>query len=42
MLDVKIAGGSVVDGTGAARQQADVGIQDGRVVAIGDVDEQAS
>ena len=42
MLDVKIAGGSVVDGTGAARQQADVGIRDGRVVAIGDVDEQAA
>ena len=42
MLDVKIAGGSVVDGTGAARQRADVGIQDGRVVAIGDVDEQAA
>jgi N-acyl-D-aspartate/D-glutamate deacylase len=42
VLDVKIAGGSVVDGTGAARQQADVGIEDGRVVAIGDVDEQAA
>ena len=42
MLDVKIAGGSVVDGTGAARKQADVGIQDGRVVVIGDVDEQAA
>ena len=41
MLDVKIAGGSVVDGTGAARRQADVGIRDGRVVAIGDVDEDA-
>ena len=42
MLDVKITGGSVVDGTGAARQHADVGIRDGRVVAIGDVDEPAS
>ena len=42
MLDVKIAGGSVVDGTGAARRRADVGIRDGRVVAIGDVDESAA
>jgi len=42
MLDMKIVGGSVVDGTGAARQRADVGIRDGRVVAIGDVEESAT
>ena len=42
MLDVKIVGGNVVDGTGAARRRADVGIRDGRVVAIGDVDEGAT
>src|SRR2546429_269907 len=42
VLDVKIAGGSVVDGTGTARQRADLGIKDGRVVQIGDVDEAAA
>jgi N-acyl-D-aspartate/D-glutamate deacylase len=42
MLDVKIVGGNVVDGTGAARRRADVGIRDGRVVAIGDVEESAA
>ena len=42
MLDVKVVGGSVVDGTGAARRQGDVGIRDGRIVAIGVVDEPAT
>ena len=32
--DVLIRGGTVVDGTGAARFQADVAIQDGRIAAI--------
>ena len=42
MLDVIIKGGTVVDGTGAAGIRADIGIRDGRIVAIGDVGEEAA
>jgi N-acyl-D-aspartate/D-glutamate deacylase len=34
MLDCAIIGGTVIDGTGAPRRQADVGIKDGQVVAV--------
>jgi N-acyl-D-aspartate/D-glutamate deacylase len=42
MYDVIIRGGEVVDGTGAARRRADVGIRDGKVVAIGEVTGEAA
>ncbi|MEU8028720.1 D-aminoacylase [Streptomyces sp. NPDC049099] len=41
MLDHVIKGATVVDGTGAPRYTADVGIRGGRIAAIGDVGEDA-
>lgn len=42
MLDAIIRGGTVVDGTGTAPRQADIGIRDGRIVAIGEIVEDAT
>ena len=36
-MDIVIRNGTVVDGTGAPARRADVGIADGRIVAIGDL-----
>ena len=35
MFDLKIEGGTIVDGTGADRYRGDIGIRDGAIVAIG-------
>ena len=37
MLDVIIRNGEVIDGTGAPRRRADVGISEGRIEVIGDL-----
>jgi len=42
MLDLVVRNGEVVDGTGSKPLRADVGVRAGRVVAIGEVDEDAA
>ncbi len=38
MMDYAITGATVLDGTGSMAFRADVGIEDGRIVAVGEVD----
>jgi N-acyl-D-aspartate/D-glutamate deacylase len=41
-LDTVIKNGFVIDGTGAPAQRADVAVRDGRIVALGEIDDDAN
>jgi len=41
MLDLLVKDGIVVDGTGAPRRRADIGVKDGRIAAVGEIGEGA-
>ncbi len=42
MLDLVLRGGTIVDGTGAPARTADLGIRDGRIAALGQIEEGAA
>jgi len=41
-FDMIIRGGTVIDGTRAPRFEADLGIRDGRIAAVGDLGDAAA
>ncbi|MDG2002580.1 MAG: amidohydrolase family protein [Novosphingobium sp.] len=41
MLDLKIVGGTIIDGSGGPGYLGEVGVRDGRIVAVGEVSEEA-
>ena len=41
MLDLAIRNGLVIDGTGSPGQLGDVGVRDGRIVAVGEIADEA-
>jgi N-acyl-D-amino-acid deacylase len=42
MLDLKLEGGLIIDGTGTAGGRADIGIRDDTIVAVGDLSREAA
>jgi len=42
MYDLKITGGTIIDGTGGERRTGDVAIKDGKIVAVGECPESAT
>ncbi len=40
MLDLKIINGSIIDGTGSKAYQGDIGIKDGKITAIGNLEKE--
>ena len=42
MYELLLRGGTIIDGTGAVAYKADMGIRNGKIVAIGEISEAAT